>query len=120
MLEAAATMSPNGNLEMLRHGFRSAKHPAFFDAMDQITLSCKFPGDALDMVRGIHAAVVLAGWGLPVAPFDLEEMRIKADPSNDIDVVLENFSADNGAYVGYNSCDAPHMGCLRSRPFISA
>ena len=106
-LEAAATMSPSGNLEMLRHGFRSLNHPAFVDAMDRMVLSCKFPGDALEMARGIHAAVVLASWGLPVAPFDLNAMRIKATSSNDIDVVQDLFSAEKGAYVGYNTCDAP-------------
>jgi hypothetical protein len=59
------------------------------------------------MARGIHAAVVLAGWGLPIAPFDLNAMRIKATPSNDIDVVQQMFSTEKGAYVGYNTCDAP-------------
>ena len=34
-------------------------------------------------------------------------MRIKAKPSNDIDVVQDLFAADKGAYVGDNSCDAP-------------
>jgi hypothetical protein len=107
MLEAAANISPTGNLEMLKHGFRSATHPAFFEAMDRMRVSCKYAADAFEMVRGIHAAVVLAGLGLPVAPFDLNAMRIKAKPSNDIDAVQELFAADKGAYVGYNTCDAP-------------
>ncbi|MGC2199362.1 MAG: hypothetical protein WA633_04320 [Stellaceae bacterium] len=59
------------------------------------------------MTRGIHAAVVLAGYGLPVAPFDLEEMRIRAKTSNDIDTVLDLFSRDKGAYVGYSTRLAP-------------
>jgi len=53
--------------------------------MDRITVSCKGPGDAFEMTRGVRAAVVLAGFGLPVAPFDLKAMRILAKPSNDID-----------------------------------
>jgi hypothetical protein len=107
MLEAVASISPTGNLEMLKRGFRSATHPAFFDAMDRMRVSCKYPSDAFEMVRGIHAAVVLAGLGLPVAPFDLDAMRIKAKPSNDIDAVRELFATDKGAYVGYNTCEAP-------------
>jgi len=59
------------------------------------------------MTRGVYAAVVLAGFGLPVAPFDLLATRILAKPSNDIDTVLELFSSDKGALVGYNSCAAP-------------
>jgi hypothetical protein len=118
MLEAAASISPTGNLEMLKHGFRSATHPAFFDAMDRIRVSCKYPADAFEMVRGIYAAVVLAGLGLPVAPFDLDAMRIKAKPSNDIASVQELFAADKGACVGYNTCDAPFYlpvtDCIRT------
>jgi hypothetical protein len=107
MLEVAATTFPTGNLEMLKHGFRSVAHPAFSDAMDRMVLSCKFPGDAMEMARGVYAAIVLAGLGLPVAPFDLERMRITANPTNDIDAVQALFASDKGAYVGYSGCDAP-------------
>jgi hypothetical protein len=107
ILETAAANFPAANLEMLKHGFRSFTHSAFIAAMDRMRLACKSPGDAFAMTRGIHAAVVLAGYGLPVAPFDLEAMRIVAKPSNDIDTVLALFSADKGAYVGYSICEAP-------------
>jgi hypothetical protein len=80
-------------------------------------VSCKSPGDAFEMTRGILAAVVLAGYALPVAPFDLEA-HILAKPSNDIDTVQALFSADKGAYVGYSTCDAPFYllltDCVRS------
>ena len=46
--------------------------------------------DAFDMTRGIYAAVVLAGFGLPVAPFDLARTRILGKLSNDIDTVLSS------------------------------
>ena len=107
MIGAAATTFPTGNLEMLQHGLRSASHPAFVSAMERMALSCRSAGDAFEMARGVHAAIVLAGWGLPVAPFDLEAMCIRAKPSRDIDTVQTLFSADKGAYVGYSSCDAP-------------
>ena len=107
MIGAAATTFPTGNLEMLQHGLRSASHPAFVSAMERMALSCRSAGDAFEMASGVHAAIVLAGWGLPVAPFDLEAMCIRAKPSRDIDTVQALFSADKGAYVGYSSCDAP-------------
>jgi hypothetical protein len=59
------------------------------------------------MTTGVYAAVVLAGFGLPVAPYNLVTSRIVAQPSNDIDTVLELFSSDTGAFVGYNTCTAP-------------
>ena len=65
------------------------------------------PGRCLRNARGVHAAVVLAGYGFPVAPFDPEGMRILAEPSGDIDTVLDLFSGDKGAYVGYSTCEAP-------------
>ena len=68
LLETAATICPTGNLEMLQHGFRSFSHPAFLAAVDRMLLSCRSAGNAFEMVRGVHAATVLAGYGLPVAP----------------------------------------------------
>jgi len=81
-------------------------------------VSCKFPGDAFDMTRGAHAAIVLTGFGLPVAPFDLGATRILAKPSKDIETVLDLFWRDKGAYVGYSICEAPFylllMDCVRT------
>jgi hypothetical protein len=107
MIGAAATTFPTGNLQMLQHGLRSASHPAFVSAMERMALSCRSAGDAFEMVRGVHDAIVLAGWGLPVAPFDLDAMCIRAKPSRDINTVQTLFSADQGAYVGYSTCAAP-------------
>jgi hypothetical protein len=118
IFETAAATFPSGNLEMLKHGFQSFAHPAFLDAMDRMRVSCRSPSDAFEMTRGMYAAVVLAGYGLPVAPFDLNRPRILAKPTNDIDAVLDLFSSDKGAYVGYSSCDAPFYllvtDCIRS------
>src|SRR5215472_9479164 len=106
ILGTAAANFPAANLEILKHGFRSLTHSAFLTVMERMTLSCRSPCDAFEMTRGIYAAIVLAGFGLPVAPFDLGTMRILAKPSNDIDTVLDLFSRDKGAYVGYSSCEA--------------
>ena len=92
---------------MLSHFFRSLSHPAFREAMDWMVVSCNSPGDAFGAVRGIHAAVVLAGWGLPVAPLDLATNHVKAKPSRDLDDVQAVFAAAPSAFVGYNTCEAP-------------
>jgi len=107
IIEAAATDFPAANLEMLQHGLHSFTHPAFKTAMERMRVSCKTAGDAFEMSTGIYAAIVLAGYGLPVAPFDLQAMRILAEPSKDIDAVRDLFSRDKDAYVGYSTCNAP-------------
>ena len=107
MLEAAVENFPTANLEALDHGARSFSHPAFAPAWERMRLATKGGSDAFGMSRGVYAAVVLAGFGLPVAPFDLVTTRILAKPSNDIETVLELFSCDKGALVGYNTCTAP-------------
>jgi hypothetical protein len=107
MLEASIENFPTANLEALDHGIRSFLHPAFAPAWERMRLATKGGSDAFGMSRGIYAAVVLAGFALPVAPFDLVTTRILAKPSNDIETVLELFSSDKGALVGYNTCTAP-------------
>jgi len=118
VLETAAVNFPETNLEMIKHQFWSSLQSAFLSAMDRMMVSCRGQSDAFEMTRGIYAAVVLAGFGLPVAPFDLQAARILAKPSNDIDPVQALFSADKGAYVGYSTCDAPFYllltDCVRS------
>jgi hypothetical protein len=118
MIEAAVENFPTADLEILDHHTRSLTHPAFIPAWERMRVSCKGGNDAFGMTRGVYAAVVLAGFGLAVAPFDLLATRILAKPSNDIDTVLELFSSDKGALVGYNSCAAPFYllltDCLRT------
>jgi hypothetical protein len=118
VIETAAATFPTANLEMLKHGFRSFTHPAFLDAMDRMRASLKRPGDTFEVTRGVRAAVLLAGYGLPVAPFDRDAMRMLATPSSDIDTVISLFSRDKRAYVGYSSCEAPFFllltDCIRT------
>ena len=74
IVETTAATFPTANIEMLSHGFRSHAHSAFLAGIERMKLSCRDEGDAFEMTRGIYAAVVLAGYGLPVAP------RGDADP----------------------------------------
>lgn len=107
VVETAAANFPTANLEAMGHGIKSFAHPAFTPALERMRLATRGGSDALAMTRGVYAAVVLAGFGLPVAPLDLATRRILAEPSKDINTVQKLFSTDHGAFVGYNVCTAP-------------
>jgi hypothetical protein len=97
---------------------RSFMNLVFVRAWERMWLATQLASDAFAMATGIYAAIVLAGFGLPVAPFDLLTQRTLATPSNNIDTVRELFASDQGAVVGYNSCSAPFYllvtDCMRS------
>ena len=59
-VETAAVNFPTANLDQLDHGSRSFTHPASIAAMERMSIACKSAGDAFEMTRGMHAAVVLA------------------------------------------------------------
>jgi hypothetical protein len=105
----------------LEHSFRSFLHPAFLPALKKVRVQLATRGvrHPLMMTGRVSVAVVLAAFGLPVAPFDLNEQRVLAKPSNDIDTVLQLFSGDKeGACAGYSTCAAPFYllvtDCLRT------
>jgi hypothetical protein len=120
VVQSLAANFPAVNPQAVDHVLASVFHPAFVSARERIRLASKGGGNAFEMARGIHAAVVLAGFGLPVAPFDLARGRgrILEKPSNDIDTVLQLFSRDKGAFVGYSTCAAPFYllltNCVRT------
>src|SRR5208283_2126798 len=80
---------------------------AFLPAFERVRMSTEDNSDVFAMASGVDAAVVLAGLGLPVAPYDLMKSRIIEKPSNDMDAVLALFTRDHTAFVGYNVCAAP-------------
>jgi hypothetical protein len=118
LVETTSANFPTANFEALDHGFRSFLHPAFMPAWDRVRSLTATGGDAFSMASGADAAVLLAGFGLPIAPFDLEALRILAKPSKDIDTVLALFSRNKTALVGYSACDAPFYvlltDCIRT------
>jgi hypothetical protein len=106
LVETAAADFPCADLEALSHGIQSFTHPASCAALEQMSLS-KTSSDVFEPARGVDSAVVLAGLGLPVAPYDLEAVCILEKPTKDIDTVLALFSRDKTAFVGYNVGEAP-------------
>ena len=107
MTQTAAEHFPGAQIDALQHGLAAFQHPRFSAAFTRIRSKLETPGDAFAMASGIDAAIVLAGFGLPVAPFDRNRLRIVAEPSNDIDTVAANFATWKTAFVGYSPCDIP-------------
>jgi hypothetical protein len=103
---AAAVDFPTANLQQMDHGLRSFGHPEFVPAWERVRSSTAIAGDALQMASGVDPAVLLAGFGLRVAPFDFNQGVVE-HPSNEIDAVRAMFSRWPKAFVGYSSCDAP-------------
>jgi len=99
VIETAGANFPTANHEALGHGIRSFVHPAFVPAWDQVRSSTAIGSDAFAMASGADAAVMLAGFGLRIAPFDFKQ-GILEEPSNDIDAVLAMFSRWTNALVG--------------------
>jgi hypothetical protein len=102
----AAGCFPTANLAQLTHGFRSFVHPAFMPAWDRVKSATAVGRDPFAFSSGVDAAVLLAGFGLAVAPFDFQH-GIHEKPTNDIDIVLAKFSSRPEALVGYDICGAP-------------
>ncbi len=107
VIQTAAENFPASQLDVLKHGLTAFQHPRFSAAFTKVNAQLDAPSDAFAMASGPDAAIVLAGFGLPVAPFDRKQPQILAKPSNVIDEVAECFSRFRTAYVGYSPCDIP-------------
>jgi hypothetical protein len=107
LVETAAATAPGASLDALSHGLRSFANPAFGRAFDRVRTLAASEANAFAVAAGADAAIVLAAFGLPVAPFDRKALRILAEPSNDIDEVMGRFSKCKSAFVGYSVCDLP-------------
>jgi len=120
MVQTAVESFPGAQVDALKHGLSSFQHPLFSPAFDRVRKQLDQPADAFMVASGIDAAIVLAGFGLPVAPFDRKNPRILADLSNNIDEVVATFSRWKSAYVGYSPCDAPFYmlvtDCVKTMP----
>jgi hypothetical protein len=105
IVETAADF-PGADLDMLRHGVKFLTSPAFSAAFERMKL-VERGNDVFEPAKGVDCAVVLAGLGLPVAPYNLDAARIMGEPTNDIDAVFALFMNDPTAAVGYDACAAP-------------
>ncbi len=107
LIQTAAENFPAAQLDAVKHGLNAFQHSRFGPAYMKFKAQLDAPSDAFAIASGSDAAIVLAAFGLPVAPFDRKNPQILATPSNDIDEVAERFSRYKTAYVGYSPCDVP-------------
>jgi len=118
LVQTAAESFPNAQIDALNHGLTAFQHPLFGPAFSRVKAVLSGRTDAFEMVQGIDAAIVLAGFGLPVAPFDKKTPRILGELSNDIDTVANTFSRWKTALVGYSPCEVPFYmlvtDCMRT------
>jgi hypothetical protein len=119
LVETAAEYCPTLNAEhLLGHEALSFLHPMYGVALSELRGDLVGPGNVFQMTKGVASAVVLAGTGLPVAPFDAATGRIIGQPSNDIEAVLGLFAGHETWLVGYNVCAVPFYllvaNCVRT------
>jgi hypothetical protein len=107
LIQVAAENFPEAQLDALKHGTSAFQHPRFWPSFSRLKPLLTAPSDAFDFASGRDAAIVLAGLGLAVAPFDRKNLRVLSEPSNDIDEVVARFSKFKTAFVGYSPCDVP-------------
>lgn len=107
LIQTAVESFPDAQIEALKHGMASFQHDRFGPAFSKLKNELGRPSDAFAFASGPDAAIVLAAFGLPVAPFDRKKPQILAPPSIRIDEVAANFSRFKTAFVGYSPCDIP-------------
>lgn len=119
VLVAIAVKSfPTADINAIGHISKALWHPLFAPAVARTRERLEAPSDAFAVAAGVDAAIVLAAFGLEVAPFDRKRNQILAETTNDIDEVAANFARWKTAYVGYSPCDVPFYAlitdCVRS------
>ena len=118
LLETAALHMPVADLNGLNRLVRSHAHPLFAPAVQRARAQTRVSRDAFAPAVGSDCAIVMAGYGLPVAPFDKREPRLLGELSDDIDMVAKQFERFKTAFVGYSTCAAPFYvlltDCIRT------
>jgi hypothetical protein len=104
--EAALFNFPHANVAKLEHGLRSFTDALFAPAMDNVRKIVDRSTDAFDMCVGTDAALVMAAFGVAVAPLDKRTRTLLAEPSTDLKQVAASFAKLKTALVGYNTCEA--------------
>lgn len=107
LLQTAFENFPEAQLDALSHSLGAFFNPLFLDSMRRVKNAKSGSSDAFRMAIGADAAIVLAGLGLPIAPFDKRRPQILADLTTNLEQTKSNFDRWKTAYVGYSPCDTP-------------
>lgn len=76
-------------------------------AVQNVLSGLSAPYEPFDFAAGLDAALVLAFFGLPIAPMERASGRITAPLSTNLDQVTADFEATDADLVGYSTCEAP-------------
>ena len=106
VMEAAIHM-PGVDLAMLNRVLDGIFRSDLSDAVQRLVRESGAPYDAFDFASGVDAAVLMAFFGLPVAPMERVSGALTAPLTTEIDAVVEAFETSQADLVGYASAQAP-------------
>jgi len=98
---------PGADLALLNSILDGVFRAELLDALRTILPGLSSPFEALDFASGADAALIMAFFGLPVAPMERGSGQITAPLSANLDQVAANFEATDADLVGYSTCEAP-------------
>lgn len=105
-METAIHM-PGIDLTMLNRVLDGIFRSDLSDAVQRLLSRSGEPFDAFDFASGRDAAVLMAFFGLPVAPMERVSGAITSPLTTEIDAVVEAFETSQADLVGYSSALAP-------------
>lgn len=102
-----AFLVPGADLAMLNSILDGVFRSELRDALQAILPGLSAPFEALDFASGVDAALIMAFFGLPVAPMERGSGQITSPLSVDLGQVAADFDAIDADLVGYSTCEAP-------------
>lgn len=103
--EGAKIAFPDINPDKLTSALKAFSDDNFRQS-HKLMSSIEEPKDAFEPARGRSAAIVMAGFGLPVAPFDVSTGELLAPYSTDLETIRTAFGETDEYIVCYNSAEA--------------
>lgn len=101
-----AAKNPTADLALLDRLVTALFRDDVMEALQRVRAEIANGYPPIRAAMGKDAALVLAFFGLPVAPLDLDTGDFLAPPSADFDQVAATFDAFPGATVAYSTCNA--------------
>ena len=105
VMETAIHM-PGADLAMLNRVLDGIFRSDLSDAVRRLASQSGEPYDAFDFASGRDAAVLMAFFGLPVAPMERVSGAITSALTTEIDAVVAAFESSEADLVGYSSAQA--------------
>lgn len=108
LMEAAVLNMPGLDLNALRRAVTAITDDTFTSAMGRLLAKRGEGHAAFDPAQGEDHAIVLAGWGVPVAPLDRRSGKIIGPVARNAGEAAKVFGRFKTAFVGYQPAAAPY------------